>query len=589
MKGMNRRIASGSIVVACLLVSAGCGGSGGGGGEVCGQPQGTLVYRTDWSENAVTGARSQVVELRDPGGTTLRRLVLNRPFGETVATLGPVPSGLYDLEVRLFDDLDGRGSQFGSILAREEVCGEASVASAIAGTPNRVVITPRRLALEEGQTADLAAHLAAGSTALFSRPEDFTWSATGAVRVSENGRLTALAAGSGTVFADHRPTGLRASLRVTVRQGDRTRAKWTVLVFMNAANDLHPFSDLNMNQMERVASNPAVRFVVQWKQSRSAFPNSSFDGTRRYLVRPDTTDQIASQLVQNLGSGVDMGAPETLRDFLRWGKANYPADRYVLVVWNHGNGWRRAPFELGRAVSYDDETGNAIQIWELGRALGEEQFDILAWDASLMQMIEVAYEVRRNARYVVGSQESPPGEGYPYDRIFARFRDNPDAETVDLARAFVEGMLAPPEYQRRRITQSVIDTRRLEAAAQAFDALAAALLAHRDEISDAVRTARTTAQSYSPTATRFFRDAVDLIDKLRAEGVPPAVDTAAARARSAVLEAVVWEGHNANSPGSRGLSIDFSPGDVFRGAALDYRLMEFGRDTRWGDWLTVAP
>ena len=50
-----------------------------------------------------------------------------------------------------------------------------------------------------------------------------------------------------------------------------TTTKWPVLVYINAANDLYQFSDLNMNQMEQVAGNNQVRFVVQWKQSTDLF------------------------------------------------------------------------------------------------------------------------------------------------------------------------------------------------------------------------------------------------------------------------------------------------------------------------------
>lgn len=49
----------------------------------------------------------------------------------------------------------------------------------------------------------------------------------------------------------------------------------------------------------------------------------------------------------------------------------------------------------------------SIQTWDVGTALGSEHFDIIAWDLSLMQMVEVAYELRNNADYVVGSEERP--------------------------------------------------------------------------------------------------------------------------------------------------------------------------------------
>ena len=42
---------------------------------------------------------------------------------------------------------------------------------------------------------------------------------------------------------------------------------------------------------------------------------------------------------ENLGADVDSGSPQTLVDFIRWSKAKAPADRYALIIWNHGSGW----------------------------------------------------------------------------------------------------------------------------------------------------------------------------------------------------------------------------------------------------------
>jgi Clostripain family len=86
-------------------------------------------------------------------------------------------------------------------------------------------------------------------------------------------------------------------------------------------------------------------------------------------------------------------------------------------------------------------------------------------------MIEVAHEIQDLADYIVGSQESPPGAGLPYDRVFKPFRDNPDASTLSLSKSFVDGMLA--EYgQSQFITQSVIDTSQLPGLASSITSLA---------------------------------------------------------------------------------------------------------------------
>lgn len=69
----------------------------------------------------------------------------------------------------------------------------------------------------------------------------------------------------------------------------------------------------------------------------------------------------------------------------------------------------------------------------------------------------------------------------------------------------------------------------------------------------------------------------------------PGIQTAAANVRSAVSGAVVWEGHNANSPNSRGVSIDFSSSSQFTPVAADYGLLRLAGDTQWNEWLAIAP
>jgi hypothetical protein len=370
------------------------------------------------------------------------------------------------------------------------------------------------------------------------------------------------------------------------------KAKWTVLVYLNAANDLFSFSGPNVDQMERAAGNPQVRMIVQWKQSQRLFPQASFDGTRRYLVKPNGSSGVQSQVIQDLGSSVDMGSAQSLHDFVLWGKTYFPADRYVLVLWNHGNGWRRKLKKPdGRAFSYDDDTHNAIQIWQLPKALQDQKIDIIAWDCSLMQMSEVAYEVRANAKYVVGSEESPPAAGFPYDVALSKFRDTPDMSSSELAKSFVDAMNTEPGYQSSAIEESVIDTSKLTQLSTAVDTLASQLISNNSALSGLTKLIRQNAKSYKeqPAPPRYYFDIWDISNRYRIDAPQQSVRDAALAVRNAVDSAVLYERHNANSSGSHGISIDFSPSSAFLPAKNDYLGLSFGQANRWESWLSMAP
>lgn len=576
-------------LIAFGAVLLGCGGGGGGVSLVSGE----VLYRTDWTDSASpTGGESQRITLFREDGVVVKTLQFNRPgFSVQEVSLGVVQPGTYRFLAELFSRPNLLGLRMGQVETLIMHSGDTVVPTAVGSTIDGVRVTPDSAVLNIPESRRFYATALSGEVATFATETSFNWETLGGVAaVNQDGLVEARAAGSGTVRAQHIATGNRGSAALSVQGAAPGKSKWTILVFLNAANDLYTFANLNVNQMERVASNPNVRFVVQWKQSKARFPGSSFDGTRRYLVRPDSTDAIASQLVQDLGAGVDMGSAETLNEFIGWTKQFYPADRYAVVVWNHGSGWTPSVSGMQTdAVSFDDETGNSIQIWELKQAFNGHILDIVAWDASLMQMLEVAYEVRENAKYVVGSEESPPGAGYPYHLIFDDFRDNPDASTASLSRAFVNGMLEFEPYRTQKITQSVVDSAKLAQVRNALDAFAGELIANRVALTDLIRQVRTQSQSYSPNPSRWFRDLDDVCRRIRAGTTITSVRQAAAAVRIALADAVIWEGHNANSPGSRGLAIDFSPGDVFRTTAGFYAQMDLASQTRWDEFLSFAP
>jgi len=62
------------------------------------------------------------------------------------------------------------------------------------------------------------------------------------------------------------------------------------------------------------------------------FPNGNVK--YQYLKRNAETD------LQDLGEQ-NTGHPNTLRDFMAWALAKYPASRYILDLADHGEGWKQ--------------------------------------------------------------------------------------------------------------------------------------------------------------------------------------------------------------------------------------------------------
>lgn len=578
-------------VVPLLCLVWGCGGSGpfGGGGQA------SISYSTVWSSalGSLPDGLSQKVRVFAADGTEATApQTIEKQSGQPRLDV-VVPPGTYRVRVELWSGPGGTGQIAGISEIYLNVNAIVPFDTQVGGNPNRLAVSPgsATFAMPGNQRFAATIRLPNGKAALVP-PTSIAWQATGSAGIDAQGILTPTQAGSGQArasFANLAGTAGYHALAYTP-----TVAKWTILVYMNAASDLNPFAIPNLDQMERVANNADVRFVVQWKEVNELPFGGTFSGTKRLLVRPDNQPGLNSQTIQDLGSGVDMGQAQTLRDFIAWAKIYYPAQRYCLIFWSHGNGWRPLLTEEQpdptRGISKDEETGNQIATQDIDDAMGPSQFDIVAFDASLMQMFEVAYQIRNKAAYICGSEESPPGAGYPYDLVFQNFQNNPDLPTATLAKGFVDGMLAVPGYAADKITQSVLDSSKLFALAGSLDTLSQELIAHGGSFTPAIQSARTGSQAYSPNGSRTYRDVVDLCLKLEAgAGLPGSTLLALQQVRAKVGEAVVWEGHNALSPGSHGISIDFSNAAAIGPVQAQYNALSFAQDTHWDSWLSIAP
>ena len=101
-----------------------------------------------------------------------------------------------------------------------------------------------------------------------------------------------------------------------------------------------------------------------------------------------------------------MADPETLGDFIRWGAKTYPARKYALVLWDHGN--------AAKGIFLDELFDcDVLYLYELKQALAEGgiHLDTLIIDACMMSNLETAWTVKDYADYMVASEEVVPGTG----------------------------------------------------------------------------------------------------------------------------------------------------------------------------------
>ncbi len=245
---------------------------------------------------------------------------------------------------------------------------------------------------------------------------------------------------------------------------------WTVMVFLNGDNNLEGAGIEDFNEMEAAVDTSLYDVYVLFDRI-SGYDNSNgnWTDTRLYRVLPDPDpNTINSELIKDCGE-LNMGDPATIVWFVDTVLQMTNSDHYWLIIWNHGSGWDKGRGGT-KGVSYDDTDGDNISVaggelrWALDSifTLLGRNIDLVSYDACLMGLLEVEYETKDFADVTVHSQETEPGDGYPYDDILNWLNANPDASPQELAhnvaRLYVESYNpGGSQYSQTDATQSGVD------------------------------------------------------------------------------------------------------------------------------------
>lgn len=157
--------------------------------------------------------------------------------------------------------------------------------------------------------------------------------------------------------------------------------------------------------------------------------------TQRHIIKDGEIS-----LMEDMGD-TSMVEPDTLADFIQWSAKCYPADRYMLVLWNHGGG---AALGFGIDEYHEDEM---LELSEIGKALDESnvKFDIVGFDACLMGTLETAYMLEPYADYLVASEEVEPGTGWYYTNWVNKLSSNTVIDSVELGKIIIDDYIEGPD------------------------------------------------------------------------------------------------------------------------------------------------
>ena len=430
-----------------------------------------------------------------------------------------------------------------------------------------------------------------------------------------------------TNTARPRPTAFSS----TSGEGDT----WTVMLYQDADDKvLEQDIYIDLNEAEKIGSTENVKIVAQLDRFRGGYTgDGDWTSTKRFLVTQDNDlKTINSQQLADLGEA-NMASGDTLVDFVSWAVQAYPADKYALILSDHGMGWPGGwsdptSTEGGdRRIPLSSALGDELYLMELDEALtrildqtGIGQFELIGMDACLMSHLEVFSALQPHARFAVASQETEPSLGWAYSSFLADLTANPTMDGGTLGQLIVDSYIvddqrivddqARAEFLRpsspfggsfsaaqvtsqleRDITITTVDLQALPALNDSVNDFAYNL---QNVDQSAVAQARSYAQSFTnifgkqvPPSYIDLGHFVQLV--ARATG-----DNQASQLAQQVLnslgQAVIAEKHGSNKSGASGISIYFPNSTLYSSpvtGAQSYVAVSdrFTGESLWDDFL----
>lgn len=413
----------------------------------------------------------------------------------------------------------------------------------------------------------------------------------------------------------------------------KSMKKWNILSYLAGDNNLCGAAIDDINEMEVVGSTADMDVVVQVDHAADyESGKDDFRSTRRYhITKGKNRNKISSELLGDMGT-TNTGDPNLLVDFIREGAERYPAERTMLVLWNHGSGFYVPPEMISReggalrreintrgkaalkrsffsssrekiftqptsvrGILYDDGSSDCLDNKELkdvvARAHGHlgRKLDVIGMDACLMTMIEVAYQVRDHADVLVGSEETEPSQGWPYHTVLADLAKNPAMNSGELGSAIVRRYIESYKTEKSGITQSALDLSKLGDVTLAIDTLAGVLLRKLSSKTErgAILIARDDSTSFYQ---RMYVDIHDFARNLAEASDDKEVRSACegvarAIAGNGAVTPIFAEEHKGSTMSRvKGLSI-YMPSSW--NPSVYYEDLDFAKATRWGKFLNA--
>ena len=420
-----------------------------------------------------------------------------------------------------------------------------------------------------------------------------------------------------------------------------TGQKWLVMLYQDADDKvLEQDIYMDLNEAERVGSSDRVQIVAQIDRYKAGFQGDGnwTGGARFYLTQDDDLNSVNSQLIADIGEP-NMASGTTLVDFVTWAVNTYPADKYALILSDHGMGWPGGwtdptSTEGGDpSIPLSSALGDELYTKELDLALTEirnrtgiDKFELVGMDACLMGHLEVLSALEPHARFAVASQEIEPSLGWAYASFLQGLENNPDMDGAGLGQLIVDSYIVDDQrivdeqaradflsqtspmggsfgiYNQvsaaqltqqleQNITIAAIDLAYIPDLMNSVNILSYALQNEQQQVVALARTyARSFTSIFGQNVPKSYIDLGNFVQILQSEGKSQDLIQVGNQILQSLNQVVVAEKHGPSQRGATGVSIYFPNSQLYRSpmaGAPSYTAASdrFSRSSLWDDFL----
>jgi len=243
---------------------------------------------------------------------------------------------------------------------------------------------------------------------------------------------------------------------------------YTIMIYMNGS-DLE--SDFGL------ATDDLAELIDSGLKSQNASITILTGGTNRWMNNAipeneciiwEFSDGYINE-IKPIGK-VSMGNPATLQDFITFSMENYPAEKYGLIMWDHGGG---SIAGFGHDEKFNDDS---LTLQDMKKAfedagLRNQKLEFLGFDACLMATVEMAVLSAGYAKVLIASEDLEPGEGWDYT-FLSVLNETPHMDGFELGTVIVDTFIDffGPDSDEI-LTLSVVDLTKVNSVMKAMGAL----------------------------------------------------------------------------------------------------------------------